>query len=107
MLEGASQQVVSIPLEPIALQILGANFHLRGAGDLLPDVGQAETTLFLVDLSFFGDDFRIDEGNLVFGGLLEAEIDHRYAFRNPNLGSSEANAMGNVHGLEHIVDQPT
>ena len=44
--------------------------------------------------------------NLVFGGLLEAEIDHRYAFRDPDLGSREADAMGNVHGLEHIVDQP-
>ena len=105
MLEGASQQVVSIPLEPIALQILGANFHLRSARDLLPNVGQAETALLLVDLPLFGDDFRIDEGNLVFGGLLEAEIDHRYAFGDSDLGSSEANAMGNVHGLEHIVDQ--
>src|SRR5882757_150190 len=105
MLEGASQQVVSVPLKPIAFQILGAYFHLGRARDLLPNVRQAETALFLVDLSFLGNDLRIDQGNLVFGGLLKAEIDHRYAFWNPDLRSSEADAMGNVHGLEHIVDQ--
>ncbi len=51
MLEGASQQLVGFPFKPIALQILGAYFDLRGARDFLPNVGQAETAL-LLDRSF-------------------------------------------------------
>ena len=39
------------------------------------------------------------------GLLLEAQVDHGEALRNANLRSGEADALGCIHRLEHIVDQ--
>ena len=33
------------------------------------------------------------------------QIDHRDAFGNANLRRGQANALGRVHGFEHILDQ--
>src|SRR6202167_3429614 len=76
MLKGARQQLVGFPFKPIALHILGAYFDLRGASDFLANIRQAETALLLEYFPFFGDHLGIDQGDLVLGGLLEAEIDH-------------------------------
>ena len=37
---------------------------------------------------------------------VQAVIDHGEPLGDPNLGSRKTDTMCNIHGLEHIVDQP-
>src|ERR1700677_1712419 len=90
MLKGAGQEVIRVALKPVAAHILGPYFDLRGASNLLPNIGKAETAFLLVYLSFARHDLRIDQDNFVCRGFLEAEIDYCQTFRNPDLGSRKA-----------------
>ena len=37
---------------------------------------------------------------------MKAEINNRQALGNANLGSRQPDAVGDIHGFEHVVDEP-
>jgi hypothetical protein len=51
------------------------------------------------------DDFGIDENDLLLGILGHGQIDNGDTLGNPNLRRGQADTLGGVTGLEHVVDK--
>src|SRR5579862_4051345 len=105
VLESACEEFDALYLEPVTVDVLRANDYLCGAGYLLANLREAEAALFFILLAFAEDDLGIDENDLLFGALLEAEIDDGDAPGDTDLRSGEADALRCVHRLEHVVDE--
>ena len=52
------------------------------------------------------EDFRIDEGARLFLAVLLVEIHHDDALGHADLHRGQADAVGLVHAVDHVVDQP-
>src|SRR5271166_2972795 len=107
MLEGARQKLFPLEFKPFAACILSADLHLRRARNLFANVRETQAALFFILLAFAKNNLRINENDLIGRLLLKAQVDYGDAFRNSNLRSSEADAFGCIHRLEHIVHKFT
>jgi hypothetical protein len=103
--EGAGEQVFSGFFVPFAVDVLSADGDFLGAGDGLAEVGNAEAAFGLGLLALFVDDFRIGEDELGVGIFFEADVDDGEALGDSDLRGGEADAVGLVHGLEHVGDE--
>src|SRR5271166_7111841 len=75
------------------------------SGDFLAKLRQAQAAFIGGDAPFNMDDLRIDQHDLGFGVFLESDIDDRDALADADLGSGEADAVGGIHALKHVVGQ--
>src|SRR5258708_14747452 len=105
VLHGAGEKLFTFDLEPVSVDILRADLDLGGAMDLLANLGEAEATLFFELLALALDDLGIDEDELLFGILLEADVDDGKPLRDAALRCGEAEALRGVHGREHLIDE--
>src|SRR5260370_1772175 len=105
VLHGAGEKLFTFDLEPVSVDILRADLDLGGAMDLLANLGEAEATLFFELLALALDDLGIDEDELLFGILLEADVDDGEALRDADLLRGDADALRGVHALEHLIDE--
>ena len=113
MLDHASSEArvrLTMGLE-VGIQILDGD--RRWARDLLIDTRDAETTLILGEGIFTAlDDASIDKGLLEPLALGEhlchrIGIDDEEADGTPDLRSSQADTIREIHGLPHIFDEGT
>src|ERR1035441_3802965 len=104
---GAGEKLFAFDFEPLAVLVLGFDFDPCGALHLLANLGQAEATFFFHLLAAGLDDLGVDEHELVCRVFLVADVDDGEALREGDLGCGEADALGNVHTLEHLRDQRT
>ena len=102
--EGAGQQFFSGLLINFSVHILCTDGDLVGSGYVLAEFRDAEAAFALRVLAFGVDDFGIDENELGFGIFFKSYVDDGDAAGEADLRGSEADAVGGVHRLEHIVD---
>ncbi len=103
--ERAGEKVFSGVLKPVPFYVLRFYGDTASAGDLLAEVGDAEAA-FLRGLAAVGeDDLRINEDQLGVGIFFKGDIDDGDSLTDTDLGGGEADAMGLVHGFEHVVDE--
>ena len=55
--------------------------------------------------AFFVNDLRIGQNQLGAGIFFECDVNDGQPLRDPNLRSREANSLGLVHGLKHVLNQ--
>ena len=102
---GAGQEFCTLYFEEFAFDVLGADFDPGVALDLFANVGEGEAAFFFGLLAAAVDDFGIDEDEAVFGALVEADVDDGDLLGDGDLGGGEADALGGVHAVEHLVDE--
>jgi DNA recombination protein RmuC len=75
--------------------------------DLFPDVGHRQAA-FLVNDGFLGRPGQrgIDEGTGIAIAVFLIDVHDDDAFGHPNLHRGQPDAVGLVHSLQHVVDQP-
>src|SRR5215469_15627931 len=103
--KGTSQQVLPGFLEPVAVQVLSADSDFTWARDRLAEFGNAEAALILALPPLAVDDLRIHQHQLSFGIFFEGDINYCQALRDADLGRCQADAVGGIHGFEHVRDE--
>ena len=99
--EAAGKDLVALVLVPVAVAVLRADNDMLRPGDDAVFAGQAQTALqpglcLLADL----DDFGVHELD-----ILVARVDDDHAAQDSDLRPGQTDAVGIVHGLDHILDQ--
>ena len=103
--EGAGEQFFAGLFEQFSVHVLGANGHFVRARYVLAELWNAQAAFVLDVLALGVNDFGIDENELGVGIFFESYIDDGDAPRNADLRGGQADALGGVHGLEHVVDE--
>jgi hypothetical protein len=106
VLHRAGKELFSFNLEPLAFDVLRTYLDPGGALYLLANLGEAETALLFDLLTLTLDDLGVDEHDLLFRVLLEADVDDSEALRDTDLRCGKADALRGVHRLEHLIDEP-
>src|ERR1700733_6540706 len=103
--ESAGQEIFTRLFENFSTNILSADGDFVGTADVLAKVRNAETTLALAMPAFGMNDFGIDEDEFCVGVFFEGDVDDGNAAADADLRGGEADAVGYVHGLEHVFDE--
>src|SRR5215472_6516447 len=103
--KGTSQQVLPGFLEPVAVQVLSADSDFTRARDRLTEFRNAQAALILALPPLGVDDLWIHQHQLSFGIFFEGDINYCQALRDADLGRGQANAVGGIHGFEHVRDE--
>jgi hypothetical protein len=105
MLHAHRQEPLVIALEEFAVAILRAHPHARGALDPLVDLRYRQAPFLGLLHALARQDLRVDE-HLRRIPLL-ADVDDQEPPVHVHLGRRQADARCGVHGLEHVVDEPS
>src|ERR1022692_1472971 len=103
--KGARQQVFAGLFEELTLGVLRAHRYALGTLDLLAERGNAQATFFAFLLAFHAHNFRIDEHQLVRRILGVGYVDDGDLAGEPDLRRRQPDALGGVHGLEHVFQE--
>ncbi len=59
----------------------------------------------MVDLAFFGNDLRVDQGEEAVLRIHRADIENDDSSRNSDLTGGQTNPPCLIHGLSHVMNQ--
>src|SRR5579871_110063 len=99
------EQFLTGLFEGLAIEVLSADSDFVGPGNVLAKIRDAEAAFALRVLAFGVDDFRVDEDKFGIGVFFERDIDDGDAAADADLRRGEADAVGSIHRLEHVVDK--
>ena len=105
MLHGAGQQLFAAGLEPLALDVLGAQADLHRALDVLAESGNRQAAFLAHLAAVLFDDFGVDQHHSRGRILAGRSVDDRQTPGDPDLRRGEAQPLGGIHRLEHALDQ--
>jgi hypothetical protein len=105
MAEGAGEQALAGHRELLAMAVEGADSGPDGAANLLAKAWHAEAALLLDLLALGGDDLRISQHQLRFGVFSAGDVNDGDVARDADLRRGQADSLGCVHGLEHVLDE--
>lgn len=104
MLDAHGQQAIGLNDAGLALLVQRAHMHGIEAFNAVVDAGHREATFFVEVLFGTGpDQFGVDEHQRLVAFL--RNVDDHQALVHVHLGGGQANAMGVVHGGQHVGDQ--
>ena len=104
MLNADRENAIGLLFEGLSRFIKGRDPYPFGAFDVFADIGNGETTFFHLGGSSPFDNFRIDKTNRLRPFLGYVYYDD--LFLNIDLSGRKTNALGRIHGMEHIIDKP-
>jgi hypothetical protein len=105
VLHADRQQAVDVLLEWVAVAAQGPHANARRARNLVVVAGHGEAAFLRRFRAFLHEDLRVDEDPR-FGATL-GHVRDQQALVDIDLGGGEPDALGGIHGLEHVVDQVT
>ena len=100
VLQAAREQAVGLDLELLAVEVHRANANLGRAFDVAVDVGNRQAAFFALVLPFGVNDFGIDDDERIV-----VDVDDGEPFGASDLRRGEADALRQVHRLEHVARQ--
>src|SRR6185437_3396677 len=104
VLDADGENLLAVPLEEVAVAVLGTDTDPRGALHLLEIAGNGKAALLRGDLALPGQNLRVDEDQRIV--VLGRDIDHQQALVHVDLRRGKANAGRGIHGLQHVIDDP-
>ena len=101
MLDADCQQAIGFQLQRLAITPQGAHADLLSAGHRLIKSRHRQTAFLAFLQPIAGDDFRVDQKQ----GLVTiiGDVRHQHAQMDIHLRGGKANALGGVHGFQHVV----
>ena len=98
--DAAGEEVLPLLFQHLAGAVLVADLHLVGAGDKaeLPREGEAALHRLLLPLA--GEDLGVDQLHRPL-----PNVDDNHPAQKPHLGGGQADPVGLVHGLDHVLHQ--
>ena len=104
MLDADGQQAIGLDLARRALGIERAHLHPLGALDAVVDAGHRQAAFVAFHALVAGpQQLGVDQHQALVAFF--RHVDHDQALVHVDLGGGQADALGLVHGLEHVVDQ--
>ncbi len=105
MLQAAAQEAVRLDTDLLAFPAQPLDDHLGVPGDDLPQVGDAQTALLVLNLPVALYDPRVDQHS--WRDVLLADVVDEDAERNSDLRRGKADPVRRIHRVEQVVDERT
>src|SRR6266850_4948030 len=103
--EGASQEIFAADFKGFSFGVLRFYSDKLGAQDVAAETWDGEAAFFFALFAFSVNDLWICEYDFCFGIFSAGYIDHGQAQVQADLRGGESDALGSVHGGEHIFGQ--